>query len=246
MISISLFSLFLTIILAFNPPITQESFPWRRPIIGATFEVICVLGIIAVFFPKQCSATFHSKRERESSIGNLASHGNYPLLQGHHPDCEEYSAHVIRINNKTLCAACTGLLLGALIAMAGAALYFFSNWQIGHNPQTVFVGTLGVGFGLFQIKFRGAIRLLVNTSFVLGTFLILVGMDALTQSLLMDSFLIVLTVFWLFTRILLSQWDHWRTCYACKNPCEAREKKGEISIYGSARRGRQLEAILQI
>lgn len=230
MIGISFFGLILTIMLAFNPPVTQESLAWRKPIIGSIFEAICVLGIIAVFLPKQCSAMLNSEkgeREDASNISSLASHGKDPTLQGHHPDCEGYSAHIIRISNRTLCAACTGLLLGALIAMAGAALYFFGNWQIGQNsPLAVLIGTLGVGFGLFQIKFRGALRLLLNAFFVLGAFLILIGMDALTQSLLMGSFLIVLIVFWLFTRILLSQWDHWRICYTCKSPCEVREKKG--------------------
>ncbi len=228
MIGISFFGLFLAVTLAINQPMTQQNFPWRKPIIGSIFGAICVLGIIAVFFPKQCSGMFHlAKGEGNTSsrANDLASHGSSPTLLGHHPNCEAFSAHVIRINNKTFCAACTGLLLGGLIALIGTVLYFFGDLHIGqNNVPTIFVGALGVGFGLFQLKFRSFVRLLLNAYFVLGASLVLVGIDELTQSVLVDLFLVVLTVFWLFTRILLSQWDHWRICYTCRTPCEIREK----------------------
>ena len=231
LIVVSFFALFLVVMLAFNPPMTQENLPWRKPIIGSIFGSICVLGIIAVFFPKQCSAMFHlakGERNTSSSAYDLASHGSSPTLRGHHPDCGNFSAHVVRIDDNTFCAACTGLLLGALMALAGTALYFFGNWHIGQNNfLAVFVGALGVGFGLLQLKLRSFVRLLLNVFFVLGAFLVLVGIDELTQSVLVDLFLVVLTVFWLFTRILLSQWDHWRICHTCESPCEIRkiEKK---------------------
>ena len=224
MIGVSFFGLFLVVMLAINPPMTQESFPWRKPVIGSIFGSICVLGIVAVFFPKQCSAMFRlakGDRETSSNAYTIASHGSSPTLRGHHPDCEGFSAHVIRINSKTFCAACAGLLLGALIALIGTVLYFLCEWHIAQNSfLAVFVGVLGVGFGLFQLKFRSFVRLLLNVFFVLGTFSVLIGIDRLIQSLFVDLFLIVLTVFWLFTRILFSQWDHWRICYTCESPCE--------------------------
>lgn len=236
-ISTSFFGLLLAVAFAFNPPITQEDFPWRKPIIGAIFGSICMLGATAVFIPKRCSAMFHSAKGEKNSNSNvhfLASQGNSPTLRGHHPDCGNFSAHVVRIGDKTFCAACTGLLLGALIVLAGATLYFFGDWHVAQNAfLAVLVGLLGVGFGLFQFKFRSFIRLLLNAYFVLGAFFVLVGIDEIAQSLFVDLFLVVLTFFWLFTRILLSQWDHWRICYTCKTPCEIREKQEEVSIYGS-------------
>jgi hypothetical protein len=60
----------------------------------------------------------------------------------------------------------------------------------------------------------------MNMLFVLGGFLILVGMDELTGSLFVDLFSIALIVFWLFTRILLSQWDHWKICRKCGRVCD--------------------------
>ena len=233
MIAVSFFGLFLVATLAINPPTIEENLPWRKPVIGSIFGSICVLGIIAVFFPKQCSAMSHSAkgdRDLSSNEKNLDSHESTPDLKGHHPDCGSFSAHVVQTDNKTFCAACTGLLLGALMALAGTPIYFLGYWHIEQNGLlAILVGTLGVGLGLFQFRFRSLVRLVVNTFFVLGAFLALVGIDKIIQSLLADFFLIVLTVFWLFTRILLSQWDHWRICYTCRDPCEIREvqKRGQ-------------------
>lgn len=225
MIAVSFFGLFLVATLAINPPIIKENLPWRKPVIGSIFGAICLFGIIAVFFPKQCSAMSHSSRGEENASSNenyLDSHENTPNLRGHHPDCGNFTAHVVQTDNKTFCAACTGLLLGALIALAGTTIYFSGHWNIEQsNLLAILVGTLGVGLGLFQFKFRSFVRLVVNTFFVLGAFLALVGIDGIIQSLLADLFLVVLTVFWLLTRILLSQWDHWRICHTCRTPCEA-------------------------
>ncbi|MBS7638359.1 hypothetical protein KEJ49_05700 [Candidatus Bathyarchaeota archaeon] len=46
-------------------------------------------------------------------------------IKGHHPDCGRFKAHTINIFGRALCAACTGLLLGALLILPGGILYFF-------------------------------------------------------------------------------------------------------------------------
>jgi len=214
LIFVSFFGLFLVVMLAFNPPTVQENFPLRKPMIGSIFGLICVLGILAAFFPKQCSALFEKGGQPDS---NFASHRTSSTLHGHHPACEGFSAHVFRVKDRTLCTACTGLLLGGIMALAGTALYFFVDLHAQQNSLLVFLaGVLGVGFGLFQFKFkRRLVRLFLNTFFVLGAFLVLVGIDELAESVFVDFFLVSLIVFWLFTRISLSQWDHKRICYTC-------------------------------
>lgn len=226
LIGLSFFGLFIAGMISIYPPMTHESFVWRKPFIGSVFSLICVLGILAVFFPKQCSGQLDvlasGKRER-STLDKFPSHGTSPTMKGHHPDCEGFSAHVFHIGNRTFCTACTGLLLGGLAALAGTALYFFGEWHIISNSLLlVWIGVAGVGLGLFQFKVKvTAIRLSLNTFFVLGTFLILVGADELAQNAFADMFLVLLAIFWLFTRIMLSQWDHRRICYTCRvDHCE--------------------------
>jgi len=224
-LTISLFGLFTSLMIALNPPTFKENFLWRKPLIGLVFSLICVSGIFAVFFPKQCSEAFHFL----SSEKNFAPHTVSATLKGHHPDCEKFSAHVIHIGSHTLCAACTGLLIGAFIALTGTVFYFCGGWHIeGMSFSAVLIGIVGIIFGFFQLKFRGFVRLMLNAFFVLGAFLILVGIDELTRSLFVDLFLVVLILFWLLTRILLSQWDHWRICHSCESRCEIRrlKKKG--------------------
>jgi len=229
LVIMSFFGLFLTGMLTVYQPIVHEDFLWRKPLIGSIFGIICVFGILASFSPKRCSRIFDLGKEKSSRsyLGKFASHGTSSTLQGHHPDCEKFAAHVFRIGNKTSCTACTGLLLGGLLAFAGTILYFFSNWRIEQNSfLIVWVGVLGVGIGLFQFKFRGFVRLFLNSFFVLGTFFILIGVDKLVSSVMLDLFFVALSLFWLFTRISLSRWDHERICYACKTGiCEFVDKK---------------------
>ncbi len=215
----SFFGLLLTGMLTVYPPRLHEHLFWRKPLIGSIFGVVCFLGILAVFYSRWCSRIFQLEKERSNPfhLGKVASHRTSSTLQGHHPDCGHFSGHVFQIGDKKFCAACIGLFLGGLSAFAGSLLYFFANWSVEQNNSLViWLGILGVGFGLFQFKFRSFIRLFFNISFVLGTLLILVGVDKLVQSVTVDLFLVALTLFWLYTRIVLSQWDHERICSACK------------------------------
>lgn len=136
------------------------------------------------------------------------------------------------MNGQIPCAACTGLFLGGIGALLGTILYFFARWELGRIGFLVVVmGVAAMIFGFLQLKFGGFARLVLNVLFVLGAFLILAGLDGLTESLLIDLFSIVLVAFWVFTRILLSQRDHWRICRRCSIPCDIRgqRKVGSIS-----------------
>ena len=55
----------------------------------------------------------------------------------------------------------------------------------------------------------------MNTIFVLGSLLVLIGIDELVHSLFFDLFVVCLIIFLLFNRISLSQWDHEMICSGC-------------------------------
>lgn len=215
---IALLGLLLIVMLTFFPPTTTENIPWRKPLIGSIFSTICILGCLAVFSPTQCSKIFKNKKKNsDSKLDQLFSHSKSSSMQGHHPRCGSYTAHTFRVKGRIFCAACVGLLLGGLLALSGTLLYFFVNWHIAeHSSLLVSVGGIGVGSGLFQYKFRSLTRLSLNTAFVLGTFLILIGIDEMVHSLMIDLFVVSLILFWLYTRVSLSQWDHERICSDCR------------------------------
>jgi len=221
-ISVSIFGMLVVLMFAFNPPLIHEDFFWRKPLIGSIFSLICILGIFAALFPKQCSKRFHFQKDET----NFTSHQISATSKGHHPGCGEFSSHVIHVGGYTICAACTGLLLGAIIAFIATAFFLFGELRMGEMSfPAVLIGVTGLVLGFFQLKFRGIIRSMLNVFFVFGAFLILAGIDELVKSLIIDLFLTVLIVFWLSTRIRLSQWDHRRICINCKNPCEVQEPK---------------------
>ena len=219
-IGVSAFSLSIVLMLALNPPTTNEILFWRKPLVGLVFSLICAFGISSAFFPKQCSEAFHFRKGDNNFISHLLSQ----TLKGHHPDCGKFSRHIMRSSNYTLCAACTGLCLGAFMVLVGSALYFFGGLRFEEMGfPAVLIGIVKVIVGFFQLKFMGFVRLASNAFFVLGAFLILVGIDELTQSLFVDLVLVIMIVFWILTRILLSQWDHSRICNSCESPCRVRE-----------------------
>jgi len=238
-ISVSLFGSFTTLMLALNPPLAQENLLWRKPLIGSLFTLICILGIIAAFFPKKCSGAFHLPKTEKPTIseaGTPKSNKCSIPLKGHHPNCTRFSAHVIQVGKRVFCTACTGLLLGALIVLVGTVLYFFGGWDIGQfGFSAVLIGQVGIVLGFIQFKFEGYARLILNAFFVFAAFLTLVGVDRLAENVFIDLYLVVLIVFWLFTRILISQWDHWRICHTCKLTCELKERES-ANISGVARR----------
>jgi len=218
LVSVSFFGLILAVLLALHPPISHEDFVWRKPVIGSMFALVCVLGTLAVFFPNKCSRSFHLKKAEKHK--NKVSQATPSVLRGHHPMCGRFSTHVFLLGGKMFCATCSGLFIGAMIVLVGIALFFFGNWQMGENAVLmVLAGAVGVTLGLLQSPLpmlqNSVIRLFSSAFFVVGTFLILVGVEELARNTSVDLFFVALSVFWLMTRISLSQWDHERICSIC-------------------------------
>jgi len=231
LIGVSFFGLFFAVILAFSPTATLN-FVYRKPMIGSIFGMVCILGILAVFSPRKCSNIFYCQKEDSidsSKRGYLNANKksfvfDLKIVHKHHPSCENFSSHEFQIGKKSYCVGCTGLLFGALISLFGTIIYFSNSWQI--IQESLFfigIGISGVSSGLLAPFFnlrRKTLRFSLNVIFIFGMFSILIWGDTLAQSLFIDLFLISLSVFWLFTRISLSQWNHQRICNACGIQCE--------------------------
>jgi len=231
LVSISLIGLILASILLFYTP-TSQDFPWRRPIISSTYALICILGAIAVFFPKRCSRAIFLKKWETTPTPyktpqldemRTTTFFGFKLTHGHHPNCEGFSGHEFQIGKKTYCAGCIGLLIGASISLVTVSAYFISQVQL----DKVAIHLFGFGFitvlaGLLTPIFiagRSTIRLATNTFLILGMSSILVGADTLLHNIQIDLYLIALDILWLTTRISLSQLNHERICAHCTQEC---------------------------
>ncbi len=209
---LSLLSLFIILLMTFNPPPMHEVSPWRKPSVGVVFSLICILGILAAVSPKRCSRALHG----EEKLSNIT----YRKIKGHHPDCEAFSTHVIKMGGRTLCAACTGLFTGGVMALTASTLYFSGLWGVeGMELQLILIGILGVAQIFLKPRLRATFRILANALFPIGASLVLIGVDGLFKSLFASMFLNALIVFWIMTRIIVSNWRHLKICFECKSPC---------------------------
>ena len=232
LVSISLIGLIVASMLIFFTSAAQD-LPWRRPIISSTYALICILGAVTVFFPKKCSRiinpeNWHTASEILQKDSQLDPKKTtiifgFKLTHGHHPNCEGFYDHEFQVGNKTFCAGCTGLLIGALVSLVTVSAYFSSQVQIdkiaipliGFGSITVLIGLLTPVF----IAVRSALRLAVNALFILGMSSILVGADTLLHNIQIDVYLISLDVLWLTTRISVSQLSHEKICANCAQKC---------------------------
>jgi hypothetical protein len=212
----SIFGVILVTFMLFQPVNYQSNFVYTHYIIGSLYSAICVLGVIAAFYPKKCQGTFVFRKNMKSSRDESVNRKTVEF-SGHHPDCSAFSANRIKIRKTILCAACGGLLFGAIVALTGSFFYFFSGYTFsGSNPWILLVSNAGMLLGLFQYKFAGYVKLAVNAFFVICSFVTLVVADQLGKSLLIDLYVFGLIVFLLATRILLSENNNRKTCRQCK------------------------------
>ena len=228
MIACSLLGLLIILLMIIYPPATTQNSLWRKPFVGSVFFLICAGGSFVAVSPRTCSATHKTQIAETSKDSNVKT--VFPVSsEGHHPDCGRFSAHTIRFNGASYCAACTGLLIGGIAAMSVTVLYFF----LGLNAEAigfpaVLIGLFGPVLGLVQFKFKGWTRLVANMLFVLGSSLMLIGIDQLVRSVFVDLYLTGLVLMWILTRVMISQWDHHRICLRCSFPCRTERKVGVL------------------
>jgi hypothetical protein len=196
-----------------SPNLQGDPSPFRRPAVGSLYSAICFLGIVAVFYPGKCRLTF----QKPNAIPNTMKSSSAVQFRGHHPDCEQFSANRVTIRGRIFCAACSGLLVGAVVAMVGTVPFSLGYFGLASGALWVLgVGELLMFLGLAQIKMSGYVKLAVNALFVVGSFFCLVAVDLVGENLLVDVYMLALIVYFLWFRILLSESNNKRTCRVCR------------------------------
>ncbi|MFX0077812.1 MAG: hypothetical protein ACFE8O_01090 [Candidatus Hermodarchaeota archaeon] len=207
-----------------NPPPPLVVLPWQTQLIGLVFIIICILGIIAGISPSHCSLTRKKKKPNEKEIREQTNSTQIRTIrkEGHHPTCDRYSGHIITIKDSHYCAGCSGLVTGAIIATIGTILFFFLSFPIVYLEATFWLGFVFVSVGLLQhplyqlLKLnRGIIRFIINILFVVGSFFLLASLTQLTNSIILAIYLLLLILYWIFTRIVMSRRSHHLICSRC-------------------------------
>ena len=193
---------------------TGARVPFQPQLTGGIFILICSVGAIMGVYPSKVLALLGGGRVKAGGIDGHASAGS----RGHHPLCERFAAHTLSLAGRTLCAGCTGLVLGALISIAGSLAYFFIGLSPGDSYIVFWLGLALVLLGLLQHRIDlddPLIHAFLNVVFVFGAFLLEVGVDRINGSMLTQSYLLAITVYWIIARIALSEAYHVSICGRC-------------------------------
>lgn len=169
------------------------------------FIIICLLGMLAVIFPSSCRRIVGNNKDKNFQHNN----------KGHHPTCGKFKAHILIFRGKYFCAGCAGLFLGAFTAIIIVIMANFS--QIMGDTFYLYIGVLSILLSficLFFLKIEnGLLKLLSNYFFVLGSaFLFLI----VFSDLYISSYLLVLIIIWILTRISISAENHRMKCAECE------------------------------
>lgn len=205
-IIISFLGLFLLLFFIFTTP----AVPYTGKLILVSFILICVLGGLAALYPSQCAGIFIGKKEALSGK-------NESRMKGHHPDCEQFQEHILFISGERYCAGCTGLLLGALVAIFGILLYYLYPFSF-NGKITVIIGAGTVFLSLFILflnKAPAGVKFTANFFLVFGSLLILLGMINLKTGLIFQLYFLILILVWIASRSELSRKNHAQICGDC-------------------------------
>lgn len=180
---------------------------------------------MAAVLPSKCSRVFHDRHAYNNESLGGAESNPYRLAitsKGHHAECGRFTAHVLQVRGRTYCAGCLGLLTGALIAIATGLLYAANIVVFGSQAGFVlWFGFAMVLLGLLQyakpLMTRGSIHFFLNVVFVVGAFFLLVGVIEINGGFAVEIYLLVMILFWILTRIILSNREHQRICTLCEH-----------------------------
>lgn len=186
----------------------------QKPIILLLFIVICILGMLAAICPSKCKTLMKFQNESKQKTIN---EGNMQF-EGHHPDCGKFSSHTLTINGKKYCPGCLGLFIGAFIAIVGTIIYYFVKYPLIYGEISFWIGFGTVFLVLLLIIFLNLgkkLKFISNMALVIGSFLILLGLDSVKGNLIMELYFLILVIFWILTRIVVSETSHELICRDC-------------------------------
>jgi hypothetical protein len=221
-ITVSLIGLLFLILMIFAFPTSKLEFYFQKPIIFLIFVLICFCGILAGIFPQKCLKLMPSDYSHNKRLEKLKREKISVKFQGHHPNCGNFSNHIIHLNNQIICAGCTGLVIGAIISLLATFIFLIYGSIFTENGLLIFwLGYTGASLGLLSQIFLNIninyVKLFTNLILVLGTFLLLVGIEKITNNLYIELYLLILALIWILMRINLSKTEHDKICSACQS-----------------------------
>lgn len=185
------------------------------------FIIICFFGISLALFPR-----WYKRFKTNKNVKSNKSQNNKIIRNrlGHHPDCDQFEQHILKIKNKKVCTGCTGIALGSIISIILICIYLFSqvNYSVFYYLFLIFglIFVFQIYLEIMVIIRNRIIHMLSNVLHVIGFFLITISIFELTSSIIYTSISILLSFLFLDTRIQISLYKHCLICKKCKEECK--------------------------
>ena len=159
-------------------------------------------------------------KTNSSGIKSNLNSGRLIRFEGHHPDCGRFESHTILFMGRNYCPGCSGLLVGAIIAVIGTLLYYFMGLVMIYGEISFWTGAgtvlISLALIFFLNKQNNIVKLISNATLVLGSLLILVGIDTVKENIVMEFYFFLLVLFWIRARIAVSERNHESICNHCR------------------------------
>ena len=221
-LSLSFFAAVFILILAFYGSLDNISISfYDRMLVVGFFIIICIFGVSLSFFPGWYKRFIKNKDQGSKS---QKFQKKPRKRKGHHPDCDSFISHVIKLNNKTYCAGCFGLAIGSVLSIFLGIIYLFYFDKLFFNfNYLIFVGLILTFLGFLEtiksIK-NAIIHIVANVFLIIGFFLIVIGMFEITGNMIYMVICIIFSFLFLDTRVQMSRFNHNMICNNCKEKCK--------------------------
>jgi hypothetical protein len=206
----------------FNSSNTASVDIYDKLFVGGVFITSCLFGISLAIYPGWFKR--FTKQEKQST-NKKQTQKTARKRKGHHPDCDQFQNHTIRINNKILCAGCLGLSIGAILSIFLMILYIVIGNELSFTTFYffMFLGLIIIGLVYIEIMLpirHAIIHVISNAFLVISFLLIVICIFEITDNKIYGTTGILLSFLWLDTRIQLSYWQHSLICNNCTEQCK--------------------------
>ena len=208
---------FLLILLIFFGSSTTIIGIFDRLLISIIFIISCLFGISLAIYPHWYNKIRKSQNNKENKKQFFKT---VIKRKGHHPNCNKFQKHILKIKHKSYCAGCLGLAIGSFISILLMIFYISTvNEPISQIFQLlVITGFIFIGIIYIEIiqPYRHVIFHIISSALlVVSFFIITVSIFELTGNTIYGIISIVFSFLWLETRVQLSIWRHSRICNNC-------------------------------
>jgi len=213
---------FVLILVFLNPNTTNIISFLERLFVAGIFITSCLFGISIATYPNW----WRKIQQNKNKTLETKSGKSKRQFKGHHPDCNFFINHVIKIRKKTRCAGCFGLIIGSVISIFLMIFYLLipPSQHLIIWYFILIIGLLIIPLIYLEIIFSKRninIHIISNIVFILGFFCITISIFEITRNFIYAILAIIFCFLWLDTRIRLSKYQHSRICAFCKQTCKS-------------------------